>query len=128
MQPENENGWSFLKKKINVIFSGILKSLQQHDGEHALQYFSHLQNLDRLAFFRAMAYYEAGQWEKAEEKLLLHLALFDKDEDACFFLGNVFYREGRWLDALQMYQKCLEWRQGFFEALGNSALTLKNLV
>lgn len=120
----------FFLLKSDILFCGIIFYLQQKNGLQALRCFDYLSEKifnkwPWLIFYKALAFYETGDMEKAREMFLLYSGQYPLDENTYFYLGNIHLKRGEALAALQLYTKTLERRHNFFEALANSAIALE---
>lgn len=109
----------------------ILASLQQHASQLALQFIGCMKRQKGFAFITAMAYYQAGQYFECTEALKKDMAENDELqhwETVHFYLGNCFFRQGKYEEAIQHYYTALEIRESLYEAKYNAQIAVQRLL
>lgn len=130
----------FIKEiELRCYLLAALQAMQVKDYKAAATYFQYfempcsngyyLKVRPFLYYYKALIAY-SGQWyQGAAEAFSAYLENGAKqgDEIAYFHLGNCFFRQQKWEDALEAYEKALAMRQDFREALINIGLVARKL-
>ena len=112
-----------------------LIALRGNNYEAAQKAISHYEGFDNV-FFRAYPYlyyykalivYRLGDYDSAERFFREYVEKSGADEMAYFHLGNVYYQEQRWDDALGAYNLALDMRKDFLEVLVNIGLIARRM-
>ena len=130
----------FIKEiELRCYLLAALQAMQGKDYKAAATYFQYYElpcsngyylNLRPfLYYYKALIAYGGKWYQGAEEAFSAYLRNGAKqgDEIACFHLGNCFFRQQKWEDALEAYEKALTMRQDFREALINIGLVARKL-
>ena len=119
-------------KHIDAYSYVMLMELSKHNGTQAMKYIDAILRISpdlpnkmfHLYFIIAIANYEVGNFQKAEENWKIYLIFRqqrwqDSDEIALFYLGNTFAYEHNFQMAKAAYEQCLNMKKSFYEAADN---------
>lgn len=121
--------------RMKSLLFGAMLACEHHDGSLAEKYLSYFPEdvlpqincLPDCRYWKGRAAYEQKQWEQAIRFLQQQTQVKPEDELSWFFLGNAWYHQGDYVQALAAYIEALEINEFFVECTANAAVVLRAL-
>lgn len=134
-QEVSDEALRFFSPKIKMLLAAMFKALHDENGAEAVQYLQAVPEnllaeggwLPNFKLYYGLGYYEQQQWQKASLYFFAYLQEYPEDETAWFYYGNCLYQQGDFLSALKLYEQALQKKKGFFEAMANAGMALREL-
>ena len=116
LNPEDENLWSLLAEAQinNKLFDDALFSIEKGKLINPL--------IGELYFAEASIYLSQNKIQKAKKSLKQGLAIQPKNTNALFQFGNIFLMEKNYKKSLFTYNKIIEIKANFWQAINNKGL------
>ena len=140
---KGENKRNQAEPEVKTITSDELKrflleallALQDKNYDAAKKAMSNYEGFDNVLFraypylyyYKALIAYGQKEYEFAEQFFREYIEKSGADEMAYFHLGNVYYQEQRWDDALGSYNLAMDMRKDFPEVLVNIGLIARRM-
>ncbi len=121
----------FLDNHFNVVFLATMQNVYMHNGKVAEYYLRLLAEkyypgmCASYYYWLGRACYEQKNWAVATKYLEKHIKEYSDDELAHFFLGNCYYKQKRYMQAIMEYQRAVDINNNFTEPFLNLRYTLQ---